>query len=275
MTKLLKIAICVAMLVTLAACAATAGQNAGATAKINWELTTTSMSTSRNSTACTAKVLVTVHSTLTMTVRGVDVQLLINGMAQTGVGVPPRDYVPGLPQAWQIMNDVGCNYANYTKKPGGFGGTTYPSLIASIPGIATSQDGLMYYEYTANPCLSPHHVGVIWYSAAGSGAAAKAPGKEYSAYGFTLDLSGSDCDGDCLLNPKAVCIYPNYRLPCPVTGEKGNVMVLVDATTAKDFCAFETGYKWLTWMGDASTPGCPYSDPVSTTTWGQVKRLYH
>jgi hypothetical protein len=71
----------------------------------------------------------------------------------------------------------------------------------------------------------------------------------------------------------AVCINPNWRLGCGV-GERGNVMVTVDASAIKDFLPFDNGYQYLTWNADPGTPGCPLSTPVSSKTWGQVKKLY-
>lgn len=266
MTKLLKVTIAAAMLLAMFACVASAGQNAGSHAKMYWNLTSSTMSTARNSVAATAKLQVNVYNAGTMNIRGADIQIICNAFDASGP-----------PQAWQatspLSSAAGPANGNFVLRPSGFGTTTWPGIWAGITGIATSQDGGMLLN--VNSCVTPHGVGVFWYSSAGATAASKATGKEYAAYGFQLDLSGATgpLTGD-LTNPIAVCLNPNYRLPCGV-GELGAQMVLVDATATKDNVPFDNGFSYLTWSADLGTPGCPGSTPVGSKTWGQIKKLYH
>lgn len=253
MTKLLKVTIVAAMLLTMIACVASAGQNAGAVARIYWLTGNTVANPSRDIAGNPAaqKLLVTVKGVNMF--RGADVQLIANAFDGSG-----------LPLAWQ-------DGLIYAPKPGGWNAGTaaiWPN-IATAPtalSLATSQTGDLFYN---NPvtCLTPHGVGTFWYSAAGAAGRVRNPLTEYGVFGLLIDLS--------LVDPLvAVCINPNYRLPCG-TGEKGNVMVLIDGTTVKDFCNYENGYQYLTYGAPGGAPGCPGSTPTSSTTWGKIKHLYH
>ncbi|MBI5836294.1 MAG: hypothetical protein HZB25_03520 [Candidatus Eisenbacteria bacterium] len=251
MTKLLKVTIVAAMLLTMIACVASAGQNAGALARIYWLTSNTVANPSRNIAGNPAaqKLLVTVKGCAMF--RGADVQLLANAFDGSG-----------LPLLWQDPI--------YTPKAGGWNtgsSAIFPNIATAVTSLtlSTSQTGDLYYNL--DPCVTPHNVGTFWYSAAGAAGRARNIAIEYAVFGLVIDLS--------LVDPTVpVCINPNYRLPCG-TGEKGNVMVLVDATTVKDFCSYENGYQYLTYGAPGSAPGCPGSTPTSSTTWGKIKHLYH
>ncbi|MBI5836293.1 MAG: hypothetical protein HZB25_03515 [Candidatus Eisenbacteria bacterium] len=251
MKNLLRTAVCAALLTATLAGMASAGQNAGATARIYWLTNNTLASTDRNSTSVSAtqKLLVTVKGVNTF--RGADVQLLANAMDASG-----------LPLEWQG--------AIYTPKAGGWNtgsATVFPSIALASPSLSlsSSQTGDLYYGLTGtSACVTPHNVGTFWYSAAGAAGRARDTNIEYGVFGLVIDLSA-------VAPTPGVCINPNYRLPCG-TGEQGNKIVIVDGNTLKDYCAFDLGYQWLTWS--ATGPGCPDVTPVQGTTWGKIRHLY-
>ena len=269
MKKLLTVVVCAAMVLTLFAGLAQAGSNTGGTAYIYWLTSNTVASTSRNSTSCTPKCLVTVKGVSMF--RGADVQLYLNSLDNAG-----------LPEAWQA-EDGGPAAANYTPKIGGWNNGTavvWPNIFKAptvLPGELDVVPGSFFYHYLPNPSLAPHNVGAIWLSATGSAGVARTSTKEYGVFGFTMDLTTS-LPGDCTDPvPHGVCINPNWRINAPTP--KGSVMVVVDASGTKDYEAFGQAHNWLTWMDGSQYPtspvNCPNVTPVSNTTWGKVRKLYH
>jgi hypothetical protein len=270
MKTLLRVFVCAAMLTMLAAGFASAGQNAGATARMYWLSATTATTglASRDNSNTTVYGLVVVKGLNNF--RGADVQLVINSLDASG-----------LPEAWQAQSGGpadGC----WTPKSGGWKtgtSTVWPNVFTAspaLPGVAVGQDGTMKFALTGtSACVTPHDVGVIWLSQAGSAAVARTAAKEYGAFGFIMDFTVvPGLVGGPDNNPKGVCINSNWRLSCGV-GEHGNVMAVVDSVSVKDFAAFDVGYEWLTWNGAlGGSPGCPTSTPVGRTTWGRFKHLY-
>jgi len=238
----------------LVATVASAGLNAGGTARIYWLPTTGSTVPvpSRDATGDAMIGLVTAKGITNF--RGADVQIVVNAFDQSG-----------LPGAWQT--------GAWAVTKGGFKTGTSTvftnifSAVTALPGQAMGQDGSLQFQNPVS-CVTPHDVGVSWFSLAGSTAVGRIITREYGVIGFTMDVDPAGAGYG-----KAVCINPNWRLPCG-SGEKGNVLVVVDNNSAKDYLAFENGYQFLTYMADAGAPGCPTSTPVGKTTWGHVRNLY-
>ena len=135
------------LVLAMAASPAAAGQNAGATARMYWQVGTGSGEASRNSTAATAQVVVTVRGIHSF--KGADVQLRVQGCSGS------------LPPAWQAQGG-GCAQGAATFQRGGFGGTVYPNIFTSggsIPGVLQAQNG-MYYQDADNPWRWLTHV--VW-----------------------------------------------------------------------------------------------------------------
>lgn len=262
MTKLLKVAICVALFATMMVGAANAGQNAGGSAKIYWLATTTATvgTGSQNSTAASVVALVTCTGLVNF--RGADVQLVINAFDASGLPACWQSFPGGYAEGYMAGKIGGWKSGSSTIWPNVF--TASPALPNPVP----AQDGsIVLYGLTgSSSCVTPHNTGVIWLSDAGSSGVARTTTREYGVYGFTFDLSLCD-------PPMAVCINPNWRLGCG-SGEKGNVMVVVDGAAVKDYYPFTNGFQYLTWYGDPTLPGCPLSTPTPATTWGKVKKLY-
>lgn len=253
-----------------------AGQNAGATARIYWLTSNTTAATSDISRGASVKALVTVRGVRDF--RGVDVQLTFGKANWVSYGYPPSyDWSLAIttpPPAWQVQSG-GPAEANYAFHRGGFNGPSagiwpdFFKVAPALPGLAVTQDGTPFCCWTTGieACITPYGRGVIWLSAAGSAGVTRDPAVEYAVLGFTLDLSGNTgrLAGDDN-SPEPVVINPDYRLPCG-SGEKGNVILLVDGAARRDFASFEVGYKQLFWHNELITP-------VKPATWSRLRNLY-
>ncbi len=252
---------------TLAAGSSFAGNNPSAVARLYWLTSNTVASTSRNSTAGTAKALITLKGVTDF--RGGDVQLFVATMEASGA----------LTEAWSAYSG-GAAEANYTPKSGGFNnGTaaTFPNIFTAspaLPGVATSQTGVMKFHEPGG-CITVADWGTIWLSTAGSAGVARTSTTEYGFFGFTLDLTTGLANDANSGSPKGVCIYPSYHNPCNQVGNPRHPsMAIVDGAAIKDYPVFETGFTFLTWFGDVGTKLCPDIVPVPVKSWGQVRRLY-
>lgn len=138
MKNLLRTAVCAALLIGTLAGLASAGQNAGAVARIYWLTNNTLASVDRNSTSISAtqKLLVTVKGVNTF--RGADVQLIANAMDASG-----------LPLEWQG--------AIYTPKGGGWNtgsATIFPSIALASPSLALASSQTVT---CTTPSPAPRH----------------------------------------------------------------------------------------------------------------------
>ncbi|MBI5837587.1 MAG: hypothetical protein HZB25_10105 [Candidatus Eisenbacteria bacterium] len=233
---------------------AMAGQNAGATARMYWQVGTGQGDTARNSTAATVQLVVTVKGV--KYVRGADVQLTVQGCSGF------------LPPAWQFQGG-GCAEAAVDFRRGGFGGTNYPNLFTSgsaVPSLAQTQGG-MYYQFAENPCIAPDSTATVWLSCAGAAGVARDCTREYAVLAFSLDLSGAStggCQGDLAdsSGPLGFLIAANHHIPCgfPPTGA---YVVLVDTNAEKDCVPIEAGNDSLMWECAGSiTPNLSAVSPI-------------
>ena len=275
MRILIRAWICVAALTTGLAATALAGLNAGGTARIYWLPRTLSRTpvVTRDTTGDVVIGLVVAKGITDF--RGADVQLVINSFDESS-----------LPMAWQAQTG-GPAEGGWTAKAGGWqSGTSHvwPNVFTASPAlsaVSVGMDGSILYSIGRYPfCTAPHGVGVVWFSAAASASVARTSTTYYSVFGFAMDFSvvpGLAGGPDDPAGPKAVCINPNWRLPCPQPSVHGNVMATMDGTLAIDYLPFENGYQYLTYSGSnplSPGPGCPLSTPTRTTTWGKLRQLY-
>jgi hypothetical protein len=209
----------------LGAGATLAGQNAGARARIYWQVGSGAGLADRNSTSdSVVQGVVTVRGV--KIVRGADVQLTVEG-------------ADGLPLAWQAQPG-GCGDSLAVFQPGGFGGA-YPDLFnsgAPILNLIKAANG-MYYAYRRNRCVTPDSTGTIWLSAAGAAGAERDSSLEYAVFAFRLDprrvrpnCSGSPVPADS----RGVCIYPNNHIPCTRTAPKLAIPISGALTAAFRAC---------------------------------------
>ncbi|HVP39234.1 MAG TPA: hypothetical protein VMS93_08640 [Candidatus Saccharimonadales bacterium] len=286
MTKLLKTLFIVGVVCVLAASLASAGQNSGASAQLYWLSGSASNSTalpSRNYTGNNAIVEVTLKGSLGF--KGEDIQLLINGLDHEGVG-----------DMWN------GNCGNYTCPA--VSGTytyakfTYPDVFFASPactGVLVAQTAATpVWHSDVNPCLAPNSTALIWLQAAAGVGKARVATTEYGAIGLKFIMSGyyvpadpgpppvpPGCPGgnDDPAGPVGICIAPNWRQPCHDTAGGSRIMQTVDVSGKGDFVPYASGFEWLTWHGELE-PGSPPNPcwlvtPAKTTTWGQIKRMYH
>jgi len=266
MSKLLKIALAAALAVCVVTSLATAGLNAGATAKLYWTTGTTGL-TIRESTSATPELVVTVKGV--SNVAGADVQLLLNSLD----GLP-------VPECWLGNGTGGCADTSGTCTITHLSGFTYQKLFGSNT-VTTTQEG-MYYNFTDNPCLTPHGVALIWFSGAIPTGISRTTTVEYGIFQASFDQSGTGgtwgvgCPGDLGNSPRAVCINANFRQPCMGSYQLGAKMDLVDNNLDEDFAPFVAGYQWLTWEASQIAHGtsCPDVTPSQKSTWGSLRRLY-
>lgn len=266
MNKLLKIAVGAAALTALTASMAFAGANAGATGRLIW-LTSGKKDTkaaNHDNVGCTPLMGFTTTGLKSM--KGADVQLVLNGVGGT---------VPDSWQYWSTADANGCAFGANVSATGfastgaGAAADSIYNGFASVTGVATSQGGAEYYGN--DPCLSPHGVATIWFSAAGAAGANKVSTKTYGLYTLSVDQN-TGCAGDCS-SPAGVCILVNYRLPCgQQTG--GTFFQLLDAANAIDQCSVAANSSYLTWNA-ASNAACPGVTAVKATSWGSLKKMYH
>ncbi|HVP38891.1 MAG TPA: hypothetical protein VMS93_06860 [Candidatus Saccharimonadales bacterium] len=285
MTRLLKTLLIVGVVCALAASLASAGQNAGASARLYWMAGSASNSTalaSRNCTGNDAIVQVTLKGSLGF--RGEDIQLMINGL-----------HHEGAPPMWE------GNCGNYTcpavTNQFTWAKTTYPDVFAS-----PTLDSLLWGHAAAsilwldreNPCLTPDYSALIWLQAAVRVGSARTSTVEYGCFCFKLAMTGfyvppdpgppptwATCTGgnDDPAGPVGVCIAPNWRQPCHDTYGGSRIMQTVDTANQCDFVPYASGFEWLTWHGELD-PGSPPNPcwivtPAKAATWGQLKRMYH
>jgi hypothetical protein len=272
MNKLLKIAVGAAALTALTVSMASAGLNAGATGKLLWIGSNNKSTNLRDNVTCTPTIGFATTGLKNM--KGADVQLIMNGV------------LGSVPPSWQWWSSpdgssLGCAAAaSATTYFRGFSSTGVGAAADSIynawtgvPGQAGSQDGAEYYQYTGDPCVTPHGVAVIWFSASGTNGVAKVASKTYGLFKLSIDQN-SGCPGDCS-DPAGVCILVNYRLPCnDPANPRGAKFVLVGSDNNTDDCVVPAGLTYLTWNAN-NNPACPGVTPAATSSWGSLKHMYH
>lgn len=256
MSKALKIAFAAAAIVVMAVGVANAGLNAGGSAQLYWQNGTALGLAARDNSSLTPQFVVTAKGLTNL--RGIDCQLLVNGAGGT------------LPVDWDFTA-TGCNAGNFSSFKGGRGGA-YPNAITTataITGLAVSQEGMIYQT---GDCVTPHGVALLWLSAAGAAGQTRTAATEYGIWAIKFDLATNNgvCDPN---GPQAVCINPNFRIPCTDV-QRGAVLGVVDGNLAYDYLPFAAGKTFLTWGGGASQTYCAGVTPTVKTSWGSLKKVY-
>lgn len=230
-----------------------AGANAGARARIYWQVGDGPGLADRNSDSDSMiQVVVTVRGVRDL--RGADVQLTLEGAGS-------------LPPYWQAQPG-GCAESLAVFKPGGFGGAYPDAFISGTPivGMLTMAHG-MFYQVRRNPCITPDSTGTIWLATAGAAGEARDSTVEYALCAFRLDLrkARAACPGGArAAGSQGLCLYVNNHIPCIRTAPTMAITV-VDNLTVKDFVPVDSAYSRLTWKGGAchspKAPAAPKKAP--------------
>lgn len=154
-------------------------------AHVYWQAGTDSAFLGRDSDSPTPQILVTLTG--------------VRSFRRADVMVHVTNPLDALPPAWHVVPG-GCNENGGEFRPGGFGGTIYPSLFTSggpVPNLLTTQNAF-YYPPSAWPWQVPDaFTGVAWLSAAGASGVPRDPGQEYALYAFRIHMDDSSfaCQG--------------------------------------------------------------------------------
>ncbi|MBI5837050.1 MAG: hypothetical protein HZB25_07385 [Candidatus Eisenbacteria bacterium] len=228
-----------------------AGQNAGATARLYWQVGDGPGIAGRNADSAVVQLLVTVRGVRSF--RGADVQLGVAGPAG------------GLPGSWQLQ-EGGCGEKSYKFEAGGAGGA-YPNLFRADPRLPGQMDlaPRAYYHHRKNPCLTPDSSALVWFTAAGREAVRRDSTVEYAVLSVRFDLRAGACWASDSAAAPGVCVYGFNHFPCQLPIPRASI-TLVDAGAVKDYIPLEPGFERLTWRGGACP--APWQGPLPTPSPG-------
>ena len=176
------------------------------------------------------------------------------------------------PLAWQFQSG-GCADGSATFYVGGRGGA-YPNAFTAAPAV-TGRVDTQNGEHFAEGPLTPNNTALFWLSAAGAAGQARNPATEYGIWAIKFDVSTTGCTGSVGNSEASVCLGPHEKQPS--TGpDHLATLIIVDENAVKDYAAFDAGFDYLTWFHTTELAAlCPAIVPVHSTTWGQLKRVFH
>lgn len=179
-----------------------------------------------------------------------------------------------LPSAWQFLFDNPCN-------PGT--GLT-DNLIITRSGLGTGNLFLL----SSNPPTSQvqmsyiDNIWYIWVSSAQATGIARVVGTRYTLARIDMSLTPASLP-DCFGAGGPVCIQPHltqgYNSSIPGYSQVSMALLDNQATPELDFPAAESGFAYVTanYLSPANTnlQGCPAPTAIRSSTWGQLRKLYH
>lgn len=264
-----------AMTLLAFAAVASAGANSTATYRLAWGPTGANQSINANkhdisiadtTSDTTANLWVTVIGVSQIT--AYDLQLVL--LADRSFGGQFA-----LPSTWQFLGSNAC-----------FAGGLTDNLVVTRSGMGTNNLFLL----SPNPPTSQQQMSFIdnlwyiWVSSAQAVGIARTAATRYTLARLDITIGGSATFPDCFGGGAPVCIQPNLT-----QGYNGEVysnykqvsVALVDNAPVPltDFATADPGFGFITanYQSPANTglSGCPAPTHIRTTTWGQLKRLYH